>query len=132
MKLLITGGAGFIGSALVRHAIACGHDVLNVDKLTYASNLNSLGSVRDDSRYRFLQADICDGDAMRRAIADFQPDIVFNLAAETHVARDKPLGNRRTHHRPPSKVRQDWRGLLRWIPVLPIQCRISKFLEAND
>lgn len=87
MKLLITGGAGFIGSALVRHAIACGHDVLNVDKLTYASNLNSLGSVRDDPRYRFLQADICDGDAMRRAIADFQPDIIFNLAAETHVDR---------------------------------------------
>lgn len=87
MKLLITGGAGFIGSALVRRAVAEGHDVLNVDKLTYASNLDSLASIRNEAGYSFLRADICDAEAMRKAILDFQPDIVFNLAAETHVDR---------------------------------------------
>jgi len=87
MKLFVTGGAGFIGSALVRRAIRAGHHVLNADKLTYSSNLESLGDVDANARYDFLQADICDGAAMRRALEDFQPDILFNLAAETHVDR---------------------------------------------
>ena len=87
MKLLVTGGAGFIGSALVRRALASGHQVLNVDKLTYASNPDSLAGVSDTPGYTFLKADICDRGAMQRALSDFQPDIVFNLAAETHVDR---------------------------------------------
>ncbi len=88
MKILITGGAGFIGSALIRHIIAnTSHAVLNVDKLTYAGNLESLASIDKDPRYQFLQADICDASAMRSALSDFQPDAVMHLAAESHVDR---------------------------------------------
>src|SRR4051812_31522196 len=88
MRLLVTGGAGFIGSALIRRAIAeANHDILNVDKLTYAGNLASLANVEKNPRYRFLKADIADANAMTQAFADFQPDAVINLAAESHVDR---------------------------------------------
>jgi len=88
MNVLITGGAGFIGSALVRHLIGLGgHRVLNIDKLTYAGNLASLQAVSGNPAYRFLQADICDHAAMDGAFASFQPDVVFHLAAESHVDR---------------------------------------------
>ncbi|OOR90187.1 dTDP-glucose 4,6-dehydratase [Moraxella caviae] len=88
MKLLITGGAGFIGSALIRHLINhTDHTVLNVDKLTYAGNLQSLASVADNPRYQFSQSDICDKDKMRALFADFAPDAVMHLAAESHVDR---------------------------------------------
>lgn len=88
MKLLVTGGAGFIGSALVRFLVSdLGHDVLNIDKLTYAANQDSLASVAQDSRYQFRQIDILDREAMDRAISEFRPDGVFHLAAETHVDR---------------------------------------------
>lgn len=88
MRVIVTGGAGFIGSALVRHLVGeRGWDVLNIDKLTYASNLSSLKPVADKSNYRFLQADICDADAMHRAFLEFQPDAVMHLAAESHVDR---------------------------------------------
>ena len=87
MRILVTGGAGFIGSALVREAVAAGHEVLNVDKLTYAGNLESLRSVAAHPAYRFLQADVADGAAMAAAFAEFQPDAVANLAAESHVDR---------------------------------------------
>jgi dTDP-glucose 4,6-dehydratase len=87
-RFLVTGGAGFIGSAFVRHAIAAtDHHVLVVDKLTYAGNLDSLSPVQDHPRYRFLRADIADAAAMKRALADFQPDVVLHLAAESHVDR---------------------------------------------
>jgi dTDP-glucose 4,6-dehydratase len=87
-RILVTGGAGFIGSAVVRHLIGdLGAEVLVVDKLTYAGNLASLAPVARDPRYRFLRADICDGAAMARAMADFRPDAVMHLAAESHVDR---------------------------------------------
>lgn len=87
-RILVTGGAGFIGSALCRHlAGPAGHHVLNVDKLTYAANLNSLESVSTAGNYRLSETDICDADALRQLFAAFQPEIVFHLAAESHVDR---------------------------------------------
>ena len=88
MRILVTGGAGFIGSALIRHLMQhTGHQVLNVDKLTYAGNLESLRAIDDNPRYAFLHADIGDAAAMATALADFAPDAVMHLAAESHVDR---------------------------------------------
>lgn len=87
MRLLITGGAGFIGSAVVRKAVQEGHTVLNVDKLTYAACLDSVAPVAHLPGYRFVQADICDPSAMADAIAHHAPDVILNLAAESHVDR---------------------------------------------
>ena len=88
MRILVTGGAGFIGSALVRHLIAnTDHQVLNLDKLTYAGDLRSLQGAAASNRYQFVQADICDGGALRGALAEFRPDVVTHLAAESHVDR---------------------------------------------
>ncbi len=87
-RILITGGAGFIGSALIRYLIAeTDAIVFNLDKLTYAGNIESLREVADSDRYAFLQADICDGATVDGAIRDFQPDAVMHLAAESHVDR---------------------------------------------
>ncbi|MBP3221665.1 MAG: dTDP-glucose 4,6-dehydratase [Neisseriaceae bacterium] len=88
MKILITGGAGFIGSALIRYIINHTEDsVMNVDKLTYAGNLESLTSVSNNPRYQFAQIDICDKTKMQQVFNEFQPDVIMNLAAETHVDR---------------------------------------------
>ena len=88
LTFLVTGGAGFIGSAVVRHLISDSqHQVVNVDKLTYAGNLQSLQSVADSNRYHFVQADICDSAAMAEVFTRYQPDIVMHLAAESHVDR---------------------------------------------
>ena len=88
MRILVTGGAGFIGSALVRYLVGeVGADVLTVDKLTYAGNLASLKAIENAPNHRFLKADICDGSAMRAAFSDFRPDRVMHLAAESHVDR---------------------------------------------
>src|SRR5699024_7827484 len=87
-RILVTGGAGFIGSAVVRHIIRDTADsVVVVDKLTYAGNLESLAPVADDSRYAFEQVDICDRAALDRVFAQYQPDAVMHLAAESHVDR---------------------------------------------
>ncbi|MBV1862914.1 MAG: dTDP-glucose 4,6-dehydratase [Rhodobacteraceae bacterium] len=86
-KMLVTGGAGFIGSAVVRLAIARGDSVVNVDALTYASCLENLTAVADNSQYVFEHADICDRAAMDRIFAHHRPDAVVHLAAESHVDR---------------------------------------------
>jgi dTDP-glucose 4,6-dehydratase len=87
-RFLITGGAGFIGSAVVRHLIrGTPHEVLVVDKLTYAGNLDSLAPVADDPRYRFVRADITDAPGLRNFVEDFRPDVIMHLAAESHVDR---------------------------------------------
>ena len=87
MKLLITGGAGFIGSAVVRRAIAAGHSVVNVDALTYAACLDNVASVADHPNYCFLETDIRDRTALDTAFAEHAPDAVMHLAAESHVDR---------------------------------------------
>ncbi len=88
MKVLVTGGAGFIGSAVVRHLVLGeGVEVVNVDKLTYAGNLDSLRPVTDATSYTFEQADICDEEEMSRVFEQHAPDLVMHLAAESHVDR---------------------------------------------
>ena len=88
MKILVTGGAGFIGSAVIRHIILNTDDeVLNIDKLTYAGNLESLKDIDQSPRYMFKQLDICDKEALEQAFNSFQPNLVMHLAAESHVDR---------------------------------------------
>jgi dTDP-glucose 4,6-dehydratase len=87
MKLLVTGGAGFIGSAVVRHAIQGGHKVVNLDKLTYAGSLSNVAEVSGNLNYAFEQADICDRKAIDAILARHRPDAIMHLAAESHVDR---------------------------------------------
>ena len=88
MRILVTGGAGFIGSAVIRHIIEnTHHHVLNVDKLTYAGNLESLQSIKKSERYQFFQTDICDQVELEKIFENFQPNVVMHLAAESHVDR---------------------------------------------
>ena len=88
MKFLITGGAGFIGSAVIRNIINNTSDsVLNLDKLTYAGNLESLADVSGSRRYEFVRGDVCDRALLGNIFARFKPDIVMHLAAESHVDR---------------------------------------------
>ena len=83
MRILVTGGAGFIGSAVIRHIIQnTRHTVLNVDKLTYAGNLESLALVENHERYQFSHTDICNKEALDTLFGDFKPDAVMHLAAE--------------------------------------------------
>jgi dTDP-glucose 4,6-dehydratase len=87
MKLLVTGGAGFIGSAVVRRAVAEGHDVVNLDALTYAASLANVAAVAENPRYRFEHADIRDRAALDRILAEHRPEAIMHLAAESHVDR---------------------------------------------
>ena len=95
LRLLVTGGAGFIGSALVRHLIAeTSHDVLCLDKLTYAGNLDSLSGVESSPRYRFVRADICDAGALSKVFKRYEPDVVMHLAAARYVNRSIDFRNK--------------------------------------
>lgn len=87
MKLLVTGGAGFIGSAVVRHAVRSGHEVVNLDAMTYAASLTNVASVSNAPGYAFEEADIRDRAAMDRILATHKPDAIMHLAAESHVDR---------------------------------------------
>ena len=94
MKILVTGGCGFIGSNFVFHQIrSTENTILNFDKLTYAGNLDNLSEIAQESRYSFIQGDICEYSLVRKTFADFQPDAVVHLAAESHVDRsiDGPM-----------------------------------------
>ena len=89
VRLLVAGGAGFIGSNFIRFILGAQADwqVVNVDKLTYAGNLANLEDVEEDERYRFHRADICDANAVESIVAEYEPDAIVNFAAETHVDR---------------------------------------------
>lgn len=118
MKILLTGGAGFIGSAVVRHIIKNTDDeVLNLDKLTYAGNLESLNEISGNPRYQFQQVDICDADKLADVFTMFKPDVVMHLAAESHVDRsiDGPTAFIQTNivgtYTLLEAARQYWQGL---------------------
>ncbi|HWA61310.1 MAG TPA: dTDP-glucose 4,6-dehydratase [Caulobacteraceae bacterium] len=99
MKILVTGGCGFIGSAVIRRAIADGFSVVNVDAITYAGDPDNVGDAQHSPRYAFEYADICDAEQMRSLFARHQPDAVLHLAAESHVDRsiDGPMAFVRTN-----------------------------------
>ena len=103
-RILVTGGAGFIGSAVAREIVhATPHEVVVLDKLTYAGYLDNLAPVARDSRFRFVRGDIIDTSKMREVVRSFRPDVIMHLAAESHV--DRSMMGRRSSSRPTSSAR---------------------------
>ena len=122
MKIIVTGGAGFIGSTLIRYLLGeRDYEILNVDKLTYAANLDNLIEIRDHKKYSFLQGDICNEEVMSSIFSEFEPNIVFNLAAESHV--DRSIDN------PESFVETNIRGTFR---LLQTALRYYQTLPTNQ
>jgi len=87
LKYIVTGGAGFIGSAVCRHLVASGHSVANLDKMTYAATVGSTSDLVPTGRYTLVKGDICDAEGLRALISQVEPDAIFHLAAESHVDR---------------------------------------------
>ena len=87
MRILVVGGAGFMGSNFVRFLLREGHRVLVYDKLSYAGRLENLRDIKDDERFKFVRADICDEETLLSVVKEFEPDAIVNLAADTHVDR---------------------------------------------
>ena len=104
MKILVTGGCGFIGSNYVLKQVKRNNPVLNLDKLTYAGNMENLSSIIDDPNYSFVQGDICDSELVPSTISDFQPDAIVHFAAESHV--DRSIGRRSTGSVAPPSLRR--------------------------
>jgi dTDP-glucose 4,6-dehydratase len=131
MKLLVTGGAGFIGSNLVRLLLQKGREVLNFDKLTYAGNLDSLKDVAAHPGYRFQQGDIADAAAVRQAFTSFRPDSVMHLAAESHVDRsiDGPMAFVQTNVTGTGVLLQG--ALEYWKSLPPAQRQAFRFLHVS-
>ena len=131
MRILVTGGAGFIGSNLTRHLISCGHAVTIVDKLTYAGNRSSLADLEGKPGFAFVQADICDAEAMRRVFYSAQPEAVMHLAAESHVDRsiDGPLAFVETNVLGTCRMLEEVRGW--YVGLSAEQQRMFRFLHVS-
>ena len=131
-RLMVTGGAGFIGSALVRKLIRdTPHHVLNVDMLTYAGNLDSLGEVLHHPRHQFAQVDINASEEVRQLIEGFRPDAILHLAAESHVDRsiDGPTTFLETNVRGTFTLLQE--ALRHWRSLPPVEAELFRFLQIS-
>jgi len=131
MKILVTGGAGFIGSNLVRFLLQKGHEVLNFDKLTYAGNLESLADIADNPHYQFVQGDIADPETVRQTLQTFHPHAIMHLAAESHVDRsiDGPMAFIQTNVVGTAVLLQAARDF--WLKLPPSERENFRFLHVS-
>ncbi|HEY0973762.1 MAG TPA: dTDP-glucose 4,6-dehydratase [Solimonas sp.] len=130
--LLITGGAGFIGSALIRRLMAAPDvRIVNIDKLTYAAHPEALASIHNDPRYRLVKADICDASALARVFADYAPDGVMHLAAESHVDRAIAMPAPFMQTNLVGTFRLLEASLHHWQRLAPAQQRQFRFLQVS-
>lgn len=131
MRAMVTGGCGFIGSALVRRLVRDGLQVLNIDKLTYAGDLRAVATVAESANYSFLKCDVADRAAMIRAVKDFEPDVIFHLAAESHVDRsiDAPAAFIETNVLGVFSVLEAARGY--WSALSPASAQEFRFIHVS-